>query len=208
MEAWRDELYHHGILGQKWGRKNGPPYPLGSGDHSASEKKAGWRKSLSQSVKDHKTKKKRAKAAAKARKAKKQKAEEAKNKEKNLRDPLWLKKHASELTNEELRSARERLQLENDLRSQSIRKINAGKEYADMVLGYLNTGVNAYDTVSKIYNKVDEIKSSSENKQKEARYKKEAKDMSDKDLENYVKRSKYEETYVKRRMGKKEKDKD
>lgn len=43
------ELYHHGIYGQKWGVKNGPPYPLGSGDHSASEKKAGWRKSLKKS---------------------------------------------------------------------------------------------------------------------------------------------------------------
>lgn len=39
-------LCHHGILGQRWGKKNGPPYPLGAGDHSASEKKAGWRKSL------------------------------------------------------------------------------------------------------------------------------------------------------------------
>ena len=39
-------LMHHGILGQKWGKKNGPPYPLGASDHSASEKKAGWRKSL------------------------------------------------------------------------------------------------------------------------------------------------------------------
>lgn len=41
-----NELYHHGILGQRWGKKNGPPYPLGASDHSASEKKAGWRKSL------------------------------------------------------------------------------------------------------------------------------------------------------------------
>lgn len=41
MEAWRKQLYHnlgydetdslahHGIQGQKWGVKNGPPYPLG-----------------------------------------------------------------------------------------------------------------------------------------------------------------------------------
>lgn len=39
-------LAHHGILGMRWGRKNGPPYPLGSEDHSAREKKVGWRKSL------------------------------------------------------------------------------------------------------------------------------------------------------------------
>ena len=44
-------LYHHGVLGQRWGRKNGPPYPLDAGDHSASEKRAGWRKSLAGGIK-------------------------------------------------------------------------------------------------------------------------------------------------------------
>lgn len=40
------ELCHHGIAGQKWGKKLGPPYPIAASAHSASEKKAGWRKSL------------------------------------------------------------------------------------------------------------------------------------------------------------------
>lgn len=33
-------LAHHGIQGQKWGVRNGPPYPLGAGAKSASEKRA------------------------------------------------------------------------------------------------------------------------------------------------------------------------
>lgn len=33
-------LEHHGILGQKWGVKNGPPYPLKGGSYTATEQKA------------------------------------------------------------------------------------------------------------------------------------------------------------------------
>ena len=36
-----NEIYHHGIKGQKWGKKNGPPYPLGASDHSSAERKEG-----------------------------------------------------------------------------------------------------------------------------------------------------------------------
>ena len=33
-------LSHHGIKGQKWGKKNGPPYPLDYEAHSSAEKKS------------------------------------------------------------------------------------------------------------------------------------------------------------------------
>lgn len=33
------ELYHHGIRGMSWGRRNGPPYPLGYSQHSSKEKR-------------------------------------------------------------------------------------------------------------------------------------------------------------------------
>lgn len=33
-------LVHHGILGQRWGKRNGPPYPLSGGDYTPSEKQA------------------------------------------------------------------------------------------------------------------------------------------------------------------------
>ena len=33
-------LRHHGIVGQKWGVRNGPPYPLGGGDYTQSERTA------------------------------------------------------------------------------------------------------------------------------------------------------------------------
>lgn len=58
---WTAEEYllHHGILGQKWGKQNGPPYPLGASDHSAAEKKAGYRKSLKSDTKDSKESKKK-----------------------------------------------------------------------------------------------------------------------------------------------------
>lgn len=46
INVYQRELYHHGILGQKWGRRQGPPYPLDASDHSSEEKKEGWRKSL------------------------------------------------------------------------------------------------------------------------------------------------------------------
>lgn len=50
LQPTSNDIYHHGVLGQSWGDRNGPPYPLDSGSHSAREKKAGWKKSLNNGV--------------------------------------------------------------------------------------------------------------------------------------------------------------
>lgn len=35
-----NELYHHGIEGQRWGRRNGPPYPLSKAENRAIRRQA------------------------------------------------------------------------------------------------------------------------------------------------------------------------
>lgn len=46
LDLFNDYLEHHGIMGMKWGVKNGPPYPLDANDHNASERRANWEQSL------------------------------------------------------------------------------------------------------------------------------------------------------------------
>ena len=45
-------LIHHGIEGQHWGKKNGPPYPLDYSSHSAEQKKKNPKASLSKYSKE------------------------------------------------------------------------------------------------------------------------------------------------------------
>lgn len=37
-QVYPNELWHHGINGQKWGDRNGPPYPLSYGQHTPEER--------------------------------------------------------------------------------------------------------------------------------------------------------------------------
>ena len=90
----RDYLSHHGIKGQKWGRRNGPPYPLSSEVHKAVV--------TGKSTKSKKIDKK--KIADKVRENRRKKI---------MHDPKKLYKHASEFSKKEIDDAYEKLQSMN-----------------------------------------------------------------------------------------------
>lgn len=95
-----DFLAHHGIMGQRWGKRNGPPYPLAPEAHSKSEQDAGWQSSLKNDKRsfgssfdkkvakaEEKRQKAREKALKKARKvAAKKRSDELKDLKRQLKD--------------------------------------------------------------------------------------------------------------------------
>jgi hypothetical protein len=129
-------LMHHGILKQKWGQRNGPPYPLNRSDYSAAEKKA------------MRTQKKLEKKTAKAEKTQ-QKADRL--------------KEASQKTREELEKEILDIELMNKYNRVMNESVRLSKEYKELTKkgdkALKNSTTNAMSTITqnaltKIGNKV------------------------------------------------------
>ena len=161
-------LAHHGILGQKWGQQNGPPYPLDSKDHSSSEKKAGWRSSLKAKSEAKKKAKKQKAALEKARKARAEKAKQEKlekefeeKKDKVLKSgkASEVAKYKGQMTNQQLSEALNRIRWESELdrmttaeEKSSFDKIDQLMSKARTVKNWADTGMDVYDTIATLYN--------------------------------------------------------
>lgn len=179
MEKWREDLYlsHHGILGMSWGKKNGPPYPLGAEDHSAAEKKAGWMKSLSSKAKELKSdiskkraKAKRAKQLKKARAAKAKKEEERKKAEALAADrdralkygtASEVMRYKKQISRQEAKEIRDRLNdmaaieayYKQEKESKSAwHKLDKVMKRVDQARDWAEKGTKAWNTFAKISN--------------------------------------------------------
>ena len=111
MEAWREELYHHGIKGQKWGIQNGPSYPLSREQRSPEEKKKSG--AISDSGKDRYGKD----GVSSNESSKSHEGVKTVSSDKMAdTTKASLVKNASDMTNDELRNAINRMNNENQLK--------------------------------------------------------------------------------------------
>ena len=151
-----NQLTHHGIKGMKWGVRRSPTQ---LGHKTSSKKKKG--PSLSERFAAKKKLKAKQKAAEVARRAKQTKEEYESAKKKAIESGTAedVLKFKGKLTNQELNTAVNRLNMESQLSQLNSRTVKTGMDKVesvankiDRIRGATEKGISAWNTFAKIYN--------------------------------------------------------
>lgn len=165
-----NELYHHGRLGQKWGQRNGPPYPLSG-------------KGLSVYIRRRKAKKteKLEKKQEKTETEEERKARQEETKQRALREgkATDLLPYIHDLTTNEIQNALKRIEWEEKLISQALKESEAEQGWRTVnnvmkkvgdVKDWTKTGVelwkNIDDAIKLLNGEGDKVKSGGGGKKK------------------------------------------
>lgn len=197
-------LEHHGILGMKWGKQNGPPYPLSDAKHDRIVKRAEKRRQ--RIAKDPKKLYKHSdeftveeinealtKIDARNRikskiPTKQKKVKLSPLKKRWAKNALSLERHASKYTPEELKVALDRLNLRHQLYDKKMSEIDRPRKAIDIGTNYMRSFYNLLSG-TKDYSKLfsnNTIKLDDKQRQKiMLKYGKDVKTANKKDLELY-----------------------
>lgn len=128
-ELSEDTLAHHGIIGQLWGHRNGPPYPLSKKISTGSRLKGSAKR------KAKRTQRRRVKSLKKARKAREAKRVEQQQIQKSKEEIIKSKdinqmlKKVDDFSNKEIDDMLKRLETENRLK-EAVKKLNESNKPA------------------------------------------------------------------------------
>ena len=147
MRSLSDELYHHGVKGQKWGVRR-TPEQLGHPKLTRTEKKAA--KLRDKNAKKREKNRKKALKAAKIARKKQEKFD--KEKAELMKSPLSMVKYKEKFTDEEIDKAIKRFEMEKKLTDLSVKERNRGREFVGDLISYGETAVRGYNLYTDIYN--------------------------------------------------------
>lgn len=106
-ELSEETLEHHGIKGQKWGVRNGPPYPLSRGKSGSGGRNVRYGGAAPSKRKARKTQKQRVRSLKKARRVREQNRKETQQRQKTKEEILASKDLTEILKNKDLFTTKE-----------------------------------------------------------------------------------------------------